>query len=96
MVLPTTYYQAGYAGIIIYRASANNFYAYDRCCPYHVDERHQLEPDGALAVCPVDSSEFVLADGFGLPIKGPAEYSLKIYRTSTTNRADGIWLHIFN
>ncbi len=82
----------GYAGVIIYKASETTFYAFDRCCPYHVEEKHQVNPDGALAVCPVDSSKFVLADGLAFPVSGPAEYGLKTYNTSVDKQI----LYIYN
>lgn len=96
MILPNNPFQAGYAGIVIYRASAYEYYAFDRCCPHHVEEVHRVNLDGALAICPVDSSEFMLADGLGLPIRGPSKYGLKHYRTSTSTQSDGIWLRIYN
>lgn len=53
----------GYAGLILYYKASGVIYAYDRCCPLHVEEKEQLELDGASAFCPSDSVYFPLMDG---------------------------------
>lgn len=53
----------GYAGLILYYKASGVIYAYDRCCPRHVDDKELLELDGALAFCPSDSVYFPLMDG---------------------------------
>lgn len=83
MVLPssTNLFEKGYAGIIVYNLNQNEFLAFDRCCTHNPGEKHALNADGALAICPVCASEFILADGTGSPVKGPAKYILRRYRT---------------
>lgn len=53
----------GYAGLILYYVNNDLIYAYDRCCPLHVDEKEQLECNGILAMCPTDSVYYPLLDG---------------------------------
>ena len=53
----------GYAGLIVYKAAVGVYYAYDRCCPLHVDEKEQLQLDGTLAFCPSDSVYYPLLNG---------------------------------
>lgn len=76
--------RAGYAGLVIIKSplSSNGYYAFDRCCTHNPSEIHQINADGALAVCPVDSSVFVLIDGSGIPSTGPATLPLRRYSVS--------------
>lgn len=53
----------GYAGIILYYKAEDIIYAYDLCCPLHIDNKETLELDGALAYCPTDSVYYPLQDG---------------------------------
>ncbi|MFB6340565.1 Rieske (2Fe-2S) protein [Saccharicrinis sp. FJH2] len=78
--------RAGYAGLVIIKSSFSNsgFYAFDRCCTHNPNEAHQVNADGALAVCPVDSSVFVLIDGSGIPSTGPATLPLRRYNVSVS------------
>lgn len=78
--------RAGYAGLVIVKSSfsSSGFYAFDRCCTFNPSEIHQVDADGALAVCPVDSSVFVLIDGSGIPSSGPATLPLRRYNVSVS------------
>lgn len=87
---------AGYDnnGIIIYRASEDEFYAFDRTCTYDVEKSIAVEIDesGIMAVCPVCSSTYVLPN-IGFPTKESAsKYALHQYQTSF----DGLNVHVFN
>jgi nitrite reductase/ring-hydroxylating ferredoxin subunit len=72
----------GFGGIVIYRMSIDQFTAFDRACTYDPrDNKARLITDNApIATCPVCGSQFLLLDGS--PIKGPAKYPLRQYRTS--------------
>ncbi len=79
------YRSAGYDsnGIIIYRANLDQFYAYDRTCPYdYVANGKSLKVniDFIQAICPTCSTAYSLPTG-GIPISGPGKYPLKNYRT---------------
>ncbi len=84
----------GYCGIIIYQPTENVFYAYDLCCPIHVEEKEQLIINGALAICPCDSVYYNLMNGFPATnnsnYDGDASclrsYSTKYYSSSNTLR----------
>lgn len=87
------YINGGSRGIIIYRASTEEFKAYDRHCTY--------EPENSCGLVAVDSTDitgvddccgstFLLTDG--AVTKGPATLPLKQYQTSF----DGNVLRVFN
>ncbi len=87
---------AGYDnnGIILYRASQDEFYAFDRTCTYDVEKSSAVEIDdsGFIAVCPVCSSNYVLPN-IGFPTKeSPSKYALHQYKTSF----DGLTVYVFN
>ena len=73
----------GIKGIIIYRASTTEFYAYERSCTYDgttVANAKVYAVSGSFSckdnVC---GSIFTIADGSGGVTHGPATYSLKAY-----------------
>lgn len=85
--------RAGYAGLIIIKSSfaTSGYYAFDRCCTHNPGEVHQVNADGALAVCPVDSSVFVLIDGSGIPSTGPATLPLRRYNVNLSGKELSIY-----
>lgn len=89
-------YAAGYDGngIIIYRAQLDEFFAYDRTCPweYSIDQSSiRINVDGIYAICPECGSNYALPS-FGTPVSGPSTYPLKVYKTSF----DGRFIHVYN
>jgi len=99
-VIVTSSYQgnasAGYNnhGIIVYRASQTEFYAFDRTCTFEeqLNEAVDLDiPTDLTAKCPNCGSVYVLP-GFAYPDKdGPAVYPLKQYFTEYFNNS--VWVH---
>jgi hypothetical protein len=88
-------YSAGYdsSGIIVYR-SIDDFYAYDRTCPYDYavnGKSVKVNVDFVYAICPVCSTYYALPN-FGTPTSGPGKYPLKNYKTSF----DGRWVRVWN
>jgi len=83
----------GYAGIILYYASLNNIKAFDLCCPIHVDDKEELEIDGATAFCPTDSIYFILTDD--PPHSLSSDTSIFFMRSYQTSLNDGI-LTVYN
>jgi nitrite reductase/ring-hydroxylating ferredoxin subunit len=70
-------------GIIIYRG-AEEFFAYDRTCPYDYAVNGlsvKVNIDFALATCPECGTTYSLGT-FGVPTAGVGNYSLKSYKTS--------------
>jgi nitrite reductase/ring-hydroxylating ferredoxin subunit len=70
-------------GIIIYRATLDQFYAYDRTCPHDFVVNNKVvkvNVDFIQAVCPSCSTAYSLPTG-GVVISGPGKYPLKNYRT---------------
>jgi nitrite reductase/ring-hydroxylating ferredoxin subunit len=87
------YLTGGYRGILVFRASANGFMAYDRACPYDwnaTSTRIVVDSSGITAVCPSCKSKFILTDGS--PYSGPSPYPMKQYQTSY----NGATLYIYN
>jgi hypothetical protein len=87
---------AGYDnnGIIIYRASQDEFYAFDRTCTYDVEKSVAVIVDesGIVAQCPECGSTYVLPN-IGFPTEdGPSKWQLHQYTTSF----DGLIVHVFN
>ncbi|HSV88471.1 MAG TPA: hypothetical protein VLH61_07495 [Bacteroidales bacterium] len=72
----------GFAGIIIFRWSIDEFRAFDRACPHHpFDQCGRITSvDPPLATCQCCQSTFVLLDGS--VFSGPSRFPLKQYRTS--------------
>jgi Rieske Fe-S protein len=75
---------AGIKGIIIYKESDGNYFAFERLCPYNPDDNCAVEIDnsGISATCPCCNSQFALYIDGGAVLKGPAAYPLKQYQTS--------------
>lgn len=68
-------------GVIVYNAG-DEFYAFDRTCPYDYPKSIIVKSDGTsgMATCPECKSIFILA-GRGAPTTdGPAVFPLKEYR----------------
>jgi len=87
------YLTGGYRGILVFRASANGFMAYDRACPYDwnlTSARIVVDSSGITTICPSCKSKFILTDGS--PFSGPSPYPMKQYQTSY----NGATLFIFN
>ena len=83
----------GYRGILIYRLTLEEFFAYERTCPWDPGEegaRIEVEESGITVVCPVCGSKYILLDGS--PFEGPSTYLLKQYRTTY----DGSLLYVYN
>jgi hypothetical protein len=79
------YRSAGYDdnGIIIY-SGPDEYYAYDRTCPYDFavnDLSVKVKIDFTVAVCPVCGTKYALS-AYGTPLSGVGKYQLKNYKTS--------------
>ncbi|MFZ4401820.1 MAG: hypothetical protein ACOYO1_17455 [Bacteroidales bacterium] len=86
------YLTGGYNGIVVYRASQDEFVAFDRACPYDYKNGCRIVVESSFTTT-IDSccgSRFLLTDGS--PFKGPATVSLKQYKAIY----DGNNLHISN
>lgn len=86
---------AGYEnnGIIVYRATLDDFYAYDRTCPhdYAVNGLSiKVNVDFTMAICPRCSTNYALSAG-GIAISGPGKYPLKNYKTSFNGQTVRVW-----
>ena len=83
----------GVKGIIVYRATWDEFIALERVSSYQPENLCPVEIDstGIYAKDPCSESKFSLFDG--MPVKGPATAPLKMYRSlfDGTNS-----VHIFN
>lgn len=86
------YQEGGYNGVLIYRASIEEFKAYDRQAPYEVINACKIIVDSSnvIAEDTCTGSQWLLQDG--QVINGPAFYPLKEYQTSY----DGATLTVYN
>lgn len=87
------YLTGGSQGLIVYRASNNEFRAMDRHCPYQPAELCRVKVDESELVARDSScchSAFLITDGS--VIEGPAATSLQRYNTSY----NGTVLRIYN
>jgi hypothetical protein len=83
-------------GILIHAGVNDEFYAYDRTCPYDyvvkgLSIEVNIDPVSSLnAVCPQCSTYYALPAG-GTPFDGTGQYPLKNYKTSFNGRLIRVW-----
>jgi nitrite reductase/ring-hydroxylating ferredoxin subunit len=83
----------GISGVILYRVSPAEFYAFDLMCPHERTLNCEVAlDDGASATCKCCGSMFLIATGDGAVLKGPASWPLKSYNC----RVSGNYLNIWN
>jgi hypothetical protein len=77
-------------GLLIYNAG-DEFYVFDRTCPFDLPESIAIESDGAsaIAICPKCGTTYVLPS-YGSPtVDGPGGWPLQTYRAYyNTNTGD--------
>lgn len=86
--------KGGYQGIVLYRESDLQFYAYDRTCtqfPLHDEAVVEDEEFMGVFECPECSSTYLLMNG-AEPNSGPARFPLVQYKASI----QGDVLHVYN
>lgn len=73
----------GFMGILIYRNSFSEYYAFERTCTYYPNDTSAVvaEKGDVIAVCPTCGSTFLITADGALVNKGPARLPLKQYRT---------------
>jgi nitrite reductase/ring-hydroxylating ferredoxin subunit len=86
---------AGYDnnGIIVYRSAMDEFYAYDRTCPYDYAVNSlsiKVNVDFLNAICPKCSTNYSLEIG-GTPVSGIGKYPLKNYKTNFSGQFIRVW-----
>jgi nitrite reductase/ring-hydroxylating ferredoxin subunit len=84
---------AGYGGVVLYCLYHNEYIAYDRNCthkPFNSNAILDVDSTGLFLVCRDCASKFRIHDG--LPISGPAKYSLVKYNTQLNDPI----LYIYN
>lgn len=80
------------SGIIIFNGG-DDFYAYDRSCPYDYAVNGitvRVKADFTVATCPECGTVYSLSAS-GTPASGPGKYPLKNYRTSFDGRYVRVW-----
>lgn len=74
----------GISGVVVYRLTAESYFAYDLMCPYEKSTGAlvKIDPkDDGFVVCPKCGSTYSISGGYGDIIKGPSKYPLKTYST---------------
>jgi hypothetical protein len=88
---------AGYNnnGLIIFRYTEDEFFAYDRTCPHDFKVNNKSVKinivDDIYAICPECSTKYALP-GYGTPASGIGRYPLKNYKTAF----NGLVVHVWN
>jgi len=85
----------GVNGIILYRDSYDNYYAFDRTCTMWPSHDEAVEEDADLDgvfTCPDCGSSFMILDGTVYIVSGPASQPLVQYATYI----EGTILHVYN
>lgn len=73
----------GFGGIIVYTGFDGAYYAFDMACPHEAKREIKVYPnDLGQAVCKECGTVYDMSYGIGNPTSGPAEETLKRYRTS--------------
>jgi len=83
-----------YNGIIVYRFSEDEFYAFDCTCPFNIDNSISVTTENTsdiIAKCPECGSEYILPN-LAFPKKGPSRVPLKQYNTNF----DGVTISVYN
>jgi Rieske Fe-S protein len=84
----------GYSGIVIYRYSQTEFFAFDRCCTYKPTDRCAVLPDTSNTLflkCPCCASTFSYI--YGDVQSGPADRALTSYNAVFDGNST---LHVYN
>ncbi|MGD1845448.1 MAG: hypothetical protein ACFB10_08655 [Salibacteraceae bacterium] len=86
------YITGGSRGIVVYRLSNDQFMAYDRHCPYQVEDACQVAVDssGVILEDACCGSRYIITDGS--VVRGPSAAQLQMYQTEF----NGSVLRIFN
>ncbi len=82
-------------GIIVLHATEEEFYAFDRTCPYDFAVNGlsiAVKADGFNVVCPQCSTKYSLYGG-GAPLSGIGNYPLKPYKAALVGQIVHIWHH---
>lgn len=83
----------GNAGVVVYRASNSEYYAFDLMCTHEKSRASLVEiTDGATCTCPDCGSTYLIVTQAASIVKGPAKWALKSYKCSVT----GDYLIIYN
>lgn len=83
----------GYRGILVYHSVSDEYFAYDRACPYDPDCGKVFVKDADFKA--VDTlcckSEFDLLNN-GIVAQGPAEYPLRAYRCTYNENTNVLYI----
>jgi nitrite reductase/ring-hydroxylating ferredoxin subunit len=83
-------------GVVIYNAGDDEFYAFDRTCPFDIPISVAIESDGTngLATCPLCGTIYVFASEGRPTFDGPGTWALKKYRAYFNPNTGE--LHVYN
>ncbi|NJO91035.1 MAG: hypothetical protein HC831_20270 [Chloroflexia bacterium] len=70
-------------GIVIYRSDLDRFFAFERTCSYYPNDTSavEIEKGSNILYCPKCGSKYVITEDEAMVLQGPANMSLKSYRT---------------
>lgn len=84
----------GFMGILIYRNSLAEYYAFEATCTNYPNDTSIVVADkgGVIAVCPKCGSTFIITSDGALVNKGPAQLPLKQYRTNLDPASNRLYI----
>jgi len=87
--------RAGINGVVVYRLTSNEYYAFDLMCPNEKSVTCLVGiKDDVTCECPCCKTQFLIAVPYGDVIEGPSPWPLKGYKTQVTG--GGTMLNIWN
>ncbi len=85
--------QTGYGGLLIFRTTDDQLFAYDLCCPHEDNREIKVQPHvNGKAVCPKCGSVFVTMYGLGTVESGPSAEPLQRYTVRKDFSRDGVFV----
>jgi nitrite reductase/ring-hydroxylating ferredoxin subunit len=83
----------GGADVVIYRATLDDFYVYDRLCTYEASQTCLVQKDSnsVMVICECCNSKYILTDGS--VFQSPASYPLRAYNATYDG---GDYVHVTN
>ena len=83
----------GGADIVIYRATIDDFYVYDRLCTYEASQSCLVQKDtnSVMGKCDCCNSKYILTDGS--VFQAPAKHPLRAYKATYDG---GDYVHVSN
>ncbi|MDO5664376.1 MAG: hypothetical protein Q4G63_03840 [Bacteroidia bacterium] len=85
--------QIGYGGLLVFRTTEGDIFAYDLCCPYEDNREVKVKPtDNGKAVCSKCGSVYITMYGLGTAESGSSNQSLQTYTVRKNLNREGVFV----